>query len=103
MIGADVHGQTPTPRRAQTQGQLQPHRDPALEIVTGSAAGLPPELAADALIRIASSPRVTDREWKRELLTEAFFRAYSARDPYRHSTPQPVPPDTSEGARLFAR
>ena len=71
-------------------------------MVASSAAGLPPELAADALIRIASSPRVTDREWKRELLTEAFFRAYSAGEPYRRSTPQPVPPDTKEGARLLA-
>jgi len=79
----------------------RPRRDAALEAVAATAVSLPPELAADALLRIASSPRVTDREWKRELLTEAFFRAYSAREPYRRSTPQPVAPDTKEGARLF--
>jgi hypothetical protein len=77
-------------------------RDAALEGVAATAVSLPPELAADALIRIASSPRVTDREWKRELLTEAFFRAYSAREPYRQGTAQPVAPDTRDGARLFA-
>jgi hypothetical protein len=91
--------------RAQTRTRSSPppaHRDPALETVAASAAGLPPEFAADALIRIAASPRVTDREWKRELLTEAFFRAYSAREPYRRSTPQAVAPDTKDGARLFA-
>ena len=79
-----------------------PRRDAALESVAAAAVGLPPELAADALIRIASSPRVTDREWKRELLTEAFFRAYGAREPYRQSTAQAVAPDTVDGARLFA-
>jgi hypothetical protein len=89
--------------RAQTRAPAPPaHRDPALEALAGDAAGLPPEIAADALIRIASSPRVTDREWKRELLIEAFVRAYSAREPYRRSTSQPVAPDTKEGARLFA-
>jgi hypothetical protein len=80
----------------------RPRRDTALEAIAATAVSLPPELAADALIRIASSPRVTDREWKRELLTEAFFRAYSAREPYRQATAQPVAPDTKDGARLFA-
>jgi hypothetical protein len=81
---------------------VRPRRDAALENVAATAVSLPPELAADALIRIASSPRVTDLEWKRELLTEAFFRAYSAREPYRQSTAQAVAPDTVDGARLFA-
>jgi hypothetical protein len=89
---------------ARAQRRLSPpaRRDAALEIVAGAAAGLPPELAADALIRIASSPRVTDKSWKHELLVEAFFHAYSAPEPYRRSTPQSVAPDTREGARLFA-
>ena len=94
-IAADVSAQTavPSPR---------PRRDAAIEAVAATAVSLPPELAADVLLRIASSPRVTDREWKRELLTEAFFRAYSAREPYRQSTAQTVAPDTADGARLFA-
>ena len=89
---ADAQPHTPPPA----------HRDPALETIAGTAVSLAPELAADALIRIASSPRVTDLEWKRELLIEAFFRAYSAREPYRQSTAQAVAPDTKDGARLFA-
>ena len=80
----------------------RPRRDAALESIAATAVSLRPELAADALIRIAASPRVTDREWKRELLIEAFFRAYSAQDPYRQSTAQAVAPDTRDGARLFA-
>jgi hypothetical protein len=80
----------------------RPRRDAALEAIAGTAVSLRPELAADALIRIASSPRVTDREWKRELLMEAFFHAYSAGEPYRQATAQPVAPDTKDGARLFA-
>src|SRR5690348_12056441 len=93
-IAADASAQTaaPSPR---------PHRDDALEAVAATAVSLAPELAADALLRIASSPRVIDREWKRELLTEAFFRAYSAHDPYRQATAQAVAPDTRDGARLF--
>src|SRR5256885_8609696 len=71
----------------------RPRRDAALEAVAATAVSLPPELAADALIRIASSPRVADLEWKRELLTEAFFRAYSAHEPYRQATAQAVAPD----------
>ena len=100
-LGADARAQTRT--RPQPPSQQSPsHRDSDLETVAGSAAGLPPELAADALIRIASSPRVTDAAWKRELLSEAFFRAYSAREPYRRATPQPLAPDTKEGARALA-
>jgi len=91
--------------RAQTAKSAptaEPRRDPALEVLAADAVGLPPELAADALIRIAGSPRVTDNTWKRELLTEAFFRAYGAHDAYRRSTPQSIPPDTRQGAQLFA-
>jgi len=95
VMAADAYAQpaAPSPR---------PRRDAALEAVAATAVSLPPELAADALLRIASSPRVTDREWKRELLIESFFRAYSAHEPYRQATAQAVAPDTGDGARLFA-
>ena len=100
VVGANARAQT-----AKTEQQpppQRPRRDPALEMLAGDAAGLPPELAADALIRIAASPRVADITWKRELLTEAFFHAYGARDGYRRSTPQSIPPDTRQGAQIFA-
>jgi hypothetical protein len=103
---ADARAQALNSEQTPTSGKppqaAAPRRDPALEMLAGDAAGLPPELAADALIRIAASSRVTDAAWKRELLTEAFFHAYGARDAYRRSTPQSIPPDTRQGAQLFA-
>ena len=99
VVGADARAQT---AKTEKQPPQAPRRDPAVEILAADAAGLPPELAADALIRIAASPRVADNAWKRELLTEAFFHAYGARDGYRRSTPQAIPPDTRQGARIFA-
>ena len=87
---------------ADLGAQAPPKRDPALQTLANDAAALPPELAADALIRIASSARVTSTSWKRELLTEAFFKAYAARDAYRRSTPQSIPQETRQGAELLA-
>jgi hypothetical protein len=108
---ADVPAHTaprPSPAAGQSDAErrgglpLAGQRDPSLETLAADAAGLPPELAADALIRIASSARVTDRSWRRELLTEAFFHAYGARDQYRRGTRQSIPPDTRQGAQLLA-
>jgi hypothetical protein len=90
MVIADVRAQAPL------------KRDPALQTLANDAAALPPELAADALIRIASSARVTSNSWKHELLTEAFFKAYAAREAYRRSTPQAIPQETRQGAELLA-
>src|SRR6266850_1553123 len=87
---------------ADLGAQAPPKRDPALQTLANDAAALPPELAAAALIRIASSARVTSNRWKRELLTEAFFKAYAARDAYRRSTPQSIPQETRQGAELLA-
>jgi hypothetical protein len=103
LVAATVSAQTAAVTRdgAPRPALAEPTRDKALEIVVDAAAGLPPELAADALIRIAGSPRVAE-VWKRELLTEAFFHAYSAYEPYRRATPQAIPPDTKQGAQLFA-
>ena len=68
VVGADARAQTA--KSATTPDQRpKPRRDAALELLAADAAGLPPELAADALIRIAASPRVSDNTWKRELLT----------------------------------
>src|SRR6266705_3052279 len=47
--------------------QDRPRHDPVIETLAMDAAGVAPEFAADALIRIASSPRVTDPSRAREL------------------------------------
>jgi hypothetical protein len=77
-------------------------RDPRIVVLANDAAALPPEFAADALIRIAASARVADNTWKGSLLTDAFFDAYSVGEAYRRSTPQSIPIDTRQGAQLMA-
>jgi hypothetical protein len=87
---------------ADARAQAPARIERALRALATDAAALPPELAADALIRIASSARVTSNSWKRELLTEAFFKAYAVREAYRRSTPQSIPQETRQGAELLA-
>jgi hypothetical protein len=77
-------------------------RDPLLVALADDAANAPPEFAADALIRIASSSRMLDIRWRRDLLNEAFMRAYGVREPYRRATTQRIPPDTRQGAQQLA-
>jgi len=84
--------------RAQQPSRLE-H---SLRTLADDASALPPAFAADALIRIASSARVTNNGWKRDLLTQAFFKAYAVREPYRRSTTQSLPPETRQGADLLA-
>lgn len=60
-------------------------RPAALKALILDAQSAPAEFAADALIRLAESPQVTDREWKRELLEEAFRRSSDAQYPVRRS------------------
>jgi hypothetical protein len=72
-------------------------RDPAIESLIEDAAALPPEFNADVLIRIAGNTRVADLDWKRELLEDAFVRAYGAPVAYRRTSVS-VPPDSRQGA-----
>jgi hypothetical protein len=74
-----------------------PHRDAAIESLIQDAAGLPPEFNADVLIRVAGSTRVVELAWKREMLEEAFLRAYAAPVAYRRTSVR-VPPDSRQGA-----
>jgi hypothetical protein len=90
LAGADLGAQAPS------------RFDVAVHALASDAETLPPELAADALIRIAGSARVTENAWKGGLLTQAFFKAYGAHDAYRRSTPQSIPQDTRQGAALLA-
>ncbi|HJQ34323.1 MAG TPA: hypothetical protein VJ866_19240 [Pyrinomonadaceae bacterium] len=65
---------------------------------------VPPEFAADALLRIAQSGRVTDRRWRRELLEEAFRFAADAQQPVRRADAV-IPPfsvDTPAGYASYA-
>jgi hypothetical protein len=86
---------------SQETGEKRPRRDPQVEALSAEAASAPAEFAADILIRAAQSSRVTEPAWKRELLEDAFFRAYGAQQPHRW-TATPVSPDTREGAQALA-
>lgn len=87
---------------AVARGQDRLPRDPGIEMLVADTDAMPPEFAADALIRLSGSPKITRAAWRREILDEAFLRAYGAQDPYRRSATQPMPPDSRQGAQLLA-
>jgi len=75
--------------------------DPKIEALVTDAYGAPPEFAADILLRIAGSARVSDPEWKQQLVFEAFLRAYAASESYRRTSSR-IPADSRQGAALAA-
>jgi hypothetical protein len=92
--------------RVQVSAQTNPRRgeyerDPAIESLVDAAEVVAPEFASDALLRLSTSPRV-DQSWRRDIVDDAFFRAYGAQEQYRRSTPQPLSPDTRQGASQLA-
>jgi hypothetical protein len=54
---------------------------PALQSIRGLALASPPEFAADALLRLAASPKVRSATVKRELIQQAFQLAAQAHEP----------------------
>jgi hypothetical protein len=79
-----------------------PARDAEISALVADTDLVPPEFAADALIRLSGSSRITDASWRLELLDQAFQRTYGAQDQYRRSSPPGIPPDSRQGAELFA-
>ncbi len=61
----------------------KPKRPETLVRLVDAAAALPPELAADTLLRVVESGRVSEREWQIQILLDAFQYAAQA----KHSTP----------------
>ena len=81
----------------------RPARDARIQELVDAADLIAPEFAADALIRLSGSSRITDRRWRLELLDEAYARAYASQDSYaRSSAPGVVPPGSRQGAQLLA-
>ena len=83
------------------QGRFLPRRDQSIEIIQADAASVPPEFEADILLKLSSLVKV-DKEWRRELLDTAYMRAYAAPEQHRMATTQQVPPDSRQGAQVFA-
>src|SRR5262245_17305927 len=80
----------------------RPARDPIISNLAADTSLVPPDFAADALIRLATSSRVIDSSWRLELLDLAFERTYGAQEQYRRSAGPGIPPDSRQGADLFA-
>jgi len=72
-----------------------------MEALVNDASAVPAEFAADLFIRIAGSPNLDDRARKRELLENAFMRAYGAQEAYKRATPV-APFDSQAGAAARA-
>jgi len=85
---------------SQPGGARVEGHDEAIEALAREARAAPPEFAADVLLRLAGSSRV-DNAWRRDLLEEAYTRAYAATDTYR-LTAASTPPDSRQGAQVIA-
>jgi hypothetical protein len=69
--------------------------------LVSDARGLPADFAADALIRLSGSSRLT-KEMRHELLDEAFMRAYAVYDDHRRSTTAILRPESRQSAQRLA-
>lgn len=72
------------------QADTRPPRPAEIEALIEMARALPADYAADALLRLAGSNRVSDPAWKRELLEEAFRLAPGAQHPYKRRFVAPL-------------
>jgi hypothetical protein len=66
---------------AASHGLASTH-PPVLAGLVDRARSLPPEFAADALLRITGVPAFTDVAWKREVLEDVFHLASGAQEPF---------------------
>lgn len=92
VLGVVLIGQIPAqvpkspeedPRAAVLRQRRQTYPD--LTKLVDLVQSIPPELAADALLRVAGDARNHDRAWKTELLELSFETGALAREPNRQS------------------
>src|SRR5215471_8578089 len=85
LLSGPTRAQVPVGRQEDAVEVVRKRRlqYPDLVEITDLAQSAPPELAADALLRVAASERNQDREWKIELLEDSFQMAALARQPNR--------------------
>jgi hypothetical protein len=91
LIPSLLQGGTPGPARLQLKSEpsdkqrtnqvKEPKPDAELVSLVGMAAGVPAEFAADVLIRLAQSNKITQRSLQIEPWTRAFYLAESAQQP----------------------
>jgi hypothetical protein len=80
---------------------VQPGRDGAIEALVLDARAAAPEFAADIMLRLAASERVASQNLKRDLVEDAYLRAYIAAESYRRAA-MDAPPDTRQGSIAVA-
>src|SRR5207253_10732079 len=87
---------------ASAQGErAKEKRDATIDALAADSRAAAPEFAADILLRLAGSSRV-DPAWRRELLEEAYLRAYAAAEAYRQAAASATPLDTRQNAQAVA-
>jgi hypothetical protein len=84
----------------------RPKLPPEVQVAVGLAYASPPEIAADAFLRLAASDHVAGREAKIQILEQAFTLAGEARNKIRERQIAGLPGDTRSGmtdraSRLF--
>jgi len=88
-------------RHAQGE-RVEGGREAVIESLIVDSRAVAPEVAADILLRLAGSSRVADPRWRRELLEDAYFRAYAASETYRVAAASATPVDSRQSAQAIA-
>src|SRR5579885_2145329 len=79
-------------------------RPPEIQSLADQARSVPPEFAAEALLRLAASDKVTDRQWKHELLEEAFRQGGLSQQPWKRVAVNPRrDPSAAFQSKAFAQ
>ena len=89
VFGQDTAEPKPKPKRPALPSDLQSIHDLAM--------AAPPEFAADALLRLAASPKIADRKLKRELIEQALQLAPRAQNAYERVAVPGTATDTRSG------
>jgi hypothetical protein len=82
-------------------GQERPALSSDFNTLVADARGLPADFSADALIRLSGSSRITPAS-RRDLLEEAYMRAYATYDDHRRSTTGSLQPESRQSAQRSA-
>ena len=80
-------------RRLSEESKL----DPEVQALIDKDGAVPPEFAADVLLRLAESDRISQQSVKLRLITNAFYLAESAQQPIKKRPGIPLAADSRSG------
>lgn len=83
ISGVGQNKKTPVTEKAVDEKKSQQKRSVEIVNLINQTFSVPPEIAANVLMRVSKSKRITDPKWKLEILEEAFRRAENAQHPVR--------------------